>query len=63
MQNKNFNINDIKGKSKNELLNMLSQSEKEKINSLLKDKESLDKLLKSPEAISIMNMLKGNKNG
>ncbi len=63
MQNKNFNIGDLKGKSKNELLNMLSSSEKEKITSILKDKESLDRLLKSPEAVSIMNMLKGNKNG
>ncbi len=63
MQNKNLNINNMKGKSKNELLNMLSKSEREKVTSLLNDKESLDKLLKSPEAISIMNMLKGNKNG
>lgn len=63
MQNKNFNIGDLKGKSKNELLNMLSQSDKEKVNSILNDKESLEKLLKSPEAVSIMNMLKGNKNG
>lgn len=63
MQNKNFNIDNLKGKSKAELLNMLSNQDKEKITSLLKDKESLEKFLKSPEAISIMNMLKGNKNG
>lgn len=63
MQNKNFNISDLKGKSKEELLNMLSNQDKEKITSILKDKENLEKLLKSPEAISIINMLKGNKNG
>lgn len=46
------------------ILNSLSQSDKEKLNSVLKDKEALEKLLKSPQAAAIMKMFsKGNRNG
>ena len=46
------------------LLKSLSDSDKQKLNSVLKDKEALEKLLRSPQAAAIMKMLsKGNKNG
>lgn len=63
MKNNNFNLNELKGKSKEELLNSLSSDDKAKLNSILNDKASLEKLLKSPEALAIMKMLKGGKNG
>lgn len=46
------------------LIGSLSEADKEKLNSVLSDKESLAKLLKSPQAAAIMKMLSGkDKNG
>ena len=46
------------------LLKSLSDSDKQKLNAVLKDKEALEKLLKSPQAAAIMKMLsKGKNNG
>ncbi len=47
-----------------ELLSKLSDSDREKINSLLKDKSALSALLKSPQAAELMKKLSGGgKNG
>ena len=46
------------------LLKNLSDSDKQKINSVLNDKQALESLLKSPEAAAIIKFLKGGgKNG
>ncbi len=46
------------------LLKSLSESDKQKLNSVLNDKEAMEKLLKSPQAAAIMKMLsKGKNNG
>lgn len=46
------------------LLKNLSDSDKQKINSMLNDKQALEALLKSPEAAAIIKFLKGGgKNG
>lgn len=46
------------------LIKNLSDSDKQKLHSVLNDKEALEKLLKSPQAAAIMKMLsKGKQNG
>ena len=46
------------------LMNNLSPEDKQKLNQILSDKNALSELLKSPEALAIMKMLKrGGKNG
>lgn len=62
MQNNNFNpekLKNMKGKSKEELMNMLSNEDKAKLNSILSDKATLEKVLKSAEASAILKMLGG----
>ncbi len=62
MQNNNFNpekLKNMKGKSKEELMNMLSNEDKAKLNSILSDKAALEKVLKSAEASAILKMLGG----
>jgi hypothetical protein len=46
------------------LIKNLSDSDKQKLNAILKDKDAMEKLLKSPQAAAIIKMLsKGKKNG
>jgi hypothetical protein len=46
------------------LIKNLSDSDKQKLNAILKDKDALEKLLKSPQAAALIKMLsKGKKNG
>lgn len=46
------------------LIKNLSDRDKQKLHSVLNDKEALEKLLKSPQAAAIMKMLsKGKQNG
>lgn len=62
MQNKKINpetLKNLKGKSKSELVDMLSSEDKEKLNSVLNDKAELEKVLKSPEAAAIIKLLGG----
>lgn len=63
----NVNINpeaikDAKNGNTDKLLNSLSDSDKQKINEILKDKNALNSILSSPEAMLLMKML-GGKNG
>lgn len=53
----------VKRKDKDALLNSLSDEEREKLNSVLSDKNALEAALKSPEAKAIMKALFGGKNG
>lgn len=47
-----------------ELMNKLSDKDKQKINEILSDKQRLNEILSSPQAASILKILKGgNKNG
>ncbi len=67
-QNPNeFNPKDIeKLKSKGEtekLINNLSSEQKEKLNAILSDKEALEKVLKSPQALALIKLFGGGKNG
>ena len=67
-QNSNeLNLNDIeKLKSKGnteKLINNLSPEQKEKLNAVLNDKEALEKVLKSPQALALMKLFGGGKNG
>lgn len=58
--NNSFN-NEEKAK---ELYSKLSDSEKEKINKILSDKDQLEKILKNPLAAELMKRLSGGgKNG
>ncbi len=62
MQNNKFNpetLKNLKGKSKSELVDMLSAEDKEKLNSVLNDKAALEKVLKSSEAAAILKLLGG----
>ncbi len=62
MQNKKINpetLKNLKGKSKSELVGMLSSEDKEKLNSVLNDKAELEKVLKSPEVAAIIKLLGG----
>ncbi|MBR4123650.1 MAG: hypothetical protein IKT93_04460 [Clostridia bacterium] len=67
-QNSNeLNLNDIE-KLKSEgntekLINNLSPEQKEKLNAVLNDKEALEKVLKSPQALALMKLFGGGKNG
>lgn len=67
-QNSNkLNLNDIE-KLKSEgntekLINNLSAEQKEKLNAVLNDKEALEKVLKSPQALALMKLFGGGKNG
>ena len=51
----------ITNNDKNSLLKNLSAEDTKKINSLLNDKEALDRLLNSDKAKAIMNRLFGSK--
>ncbi len=67
-QNPNqLNLNDIeKLKSQGnteKLINNLSSEQKEKLNAVLNDKEALEKVLKSPQALALMKLFGGGKNG
>ncbi len=55
-------INMAKSGDKKALLNSLSNEEKEKLNAVLNDKQKLESILKSPQAIAILKAL-GGKNG
>ena len=45
-------------------INSLSHEDKQKLNSILNDKNALEAILKSPQATAILKMLSGgNKNG
>lgn len=46
-----------------QLINNLSNEQKEKLNAVLNDKEALQKVLKSPQAIALLKMFGGGKNG
>lgn len=48
---------------KEAVLSNLSNADRQKIDSLLADKERLEQVLKSDAAQKIMNILGGNKNG
>jgi len=56
-------LNNLKGKSKSELINSLSSKDKETLNRILNDKSELEKVLKSPQAMALLKMLSGGKNG
>ena len=63
-----LNAETIKQAAKNgntdALIKNLSDSDKQKLNAILKDKDAMEKLLKSPQAVAIIKMLsKGKKNG
>lgn len=67
-QNSNeLNLKDIeKLKSQGEtskLINNLSSEQKEKLNAVLSDKEALEKVLKSPQALALLKLFGGGKNG
>ena len=55
-------INMAKSGDKKALLNSLSNEEKEKLNAVLNDKQKLESILKSPQAMAILKAL-GGKNG
>lgn len=47
-----------------QLVNSLSQEDKQKLNKILSDKQALSKVLNSPQAKALMKLFgKGNKNG
>ncbi len=47
-----------------QLVNKLSQEDKQKLNNILSDKQALSEVLNSPQAKALMKMFgKGNKNG
>lgn len=50
-----------KGNAK-ELMKNLSNEDKEKLNSILNDKQAIESILKSPQAAAIMKII-GGKNG
>lgn len=45
------------------LVNSLSDSDKQKLNNILSDKEQLAQLLKSPQAQMLLKLFGGDKNG
>ena len=45
------------------LMSRLGEADKQKLNSILSDKEACDKLLKSPEAQMLMHQLRGKDHG
>jgi len=55
-------INAAKKGDKKALLNSLSSDELEKLNSVLNDKQKLESILKTPQAMAIFKAL-GGKNG
>lgn len=71
--NKNFNnsisfdketVEQLKnGANPNKLLNQLSEEQKQKLNSVLNDKKALESILKSPQALALLKMFGGDKNG
>ena len=44
-------------------MSRLGEADKQKLNSILSDKEACDKLLKSPEAQMLMHQLRGKDHG
>ncbi len=72
-ENRNFeNISKIDAKTienlkkdgnAEKLINGLSQEQKQKLGSVLNDKKALEDILKSPQAIALMKMFGGDKNG
>lgn len=75
--NNNQNINDMffgnnnidkntiseaaKSGNTDKLINSLSPEDKQKLNSILKDKNAIAEVLKSPQAAAILKMLSGGK--
>ena len=65
----NGNINpelfkNAKNQNPEKLLEQLSEQDRKKVTDMLADKNALANLLKSPEALAIMNLLSGKgKNG
>ncbi len=56
--------NAAKNGDTSKLVNSLSQEDKQKLNEILSDKDSLNQILKSPQAIALMKMFKrGGKDG
>lgn len=45
------------------LINGLSEEQKQKLNSVLNDKKALENILKSPQALALLKMFGGDKNG
>lgn len=45
------------------LINNLSSEQKQKLNAVLNDKEALEKVLKSPQALALLKLFGGGKNG
>ena len=57
-------IEELKKKEKaDELINNLSNEQKEKLNAILSDKKALESVLKSPKAIALLKLFGGDKNG
>ena len=49
---------------KNNLIKNLSDADKQKLNSILNDKEALESVLKSPKAVALFKLFSGgDKNG
>lgn len=61
LKQKGINTEDLKNADKNALLKNLSSEDRAKINALLNDKESLNKILNSDKAKAIMNAFFGKK--
>lgn len=55
--------NAVKSGNTAPLVNNLSDSDKQKLNDILNNKDELERLLKSPQARLILKMLGGEKNG
>lgn len=52
-----------KGGNAQKLINSLSKEDKEKLNKVLNDKKELENILKSPQALALLKMFGGGKNG
>ena len=53
----------IKNKDTTQLLNKLSDEDKQKLNNILSDKQALNNILKSPLAAELLRRFGGDKNG
>lgn len=57
-------IKNLKSSGKaDKILNSLTEDQKQKLNTVLNDKNALEEILKSPQAIALMKMFGGNNNG
>lgn len=45
------------------MIDKLSTEDKQKLNNILNDKEALENILKSPQALALLKMFGGGKNG